>query len=479
LRKPPMYYWILSAAESVGGENTWAWRVPSAGASALTGLAIYCFATVWFGRAYGAVAGFGFLSIVALWSQSRSIDIDASNTLAATLTACVMVHLHVRRYAGNAGTGTVVWAFLGALAFGAALLLKGPGALPVVLGALIGPVVVYRRWLWSTAGVMVGGVLLAGAYAWLAHWTAGRYGIVPDVSGVKEGIQNLLPRDLTRLLRAAALSPQLFAFALPTSIGLVLAFHPLVLKVPDDPVRRVVRALAWSVLVGWGVCFVSGMVNPRYGYVTLPLLAALSGGVVRVFRKTGPDDSRAAADRFFRTVLTCTAVIVIGATVALTIVTWNRDNLRAALVCGIVLSVVVGTMTLRSLTRKPLGEAAAGTLTLFVLLTLPFAALELKTRTARSGLVPAGLIRDAVGEGTRVTAGRLVADQPELFYYANVNVDSVGDDLSDPARIKSRRWLVLDRREWEIWQAHAGTKLSRVTQTTSNKVPVIVAWYGE
>jgi len=479
LRKPPLQYWILAAAESVGGAGTWTWRVPSAGASALTGVVVAWFATLWFGRGAGWVAGLGFLSIVALWSQSRSADIDANNTLMSTLAACVIVHLHTHRARAFA------WVLAGGIAFGAALLLKGPATLPIVLGALLGPLLINRSFRPALGVVLLVGAALFAGYALLARQTVVAFGIVPDTSGVSEGLQNLMPRSAGRLLEALAVPPQLFAFSLPVSVGLILAFHPLVRDlfrrdVPDDADRRratIVRALAGSVLVGWGVCLMSGMVNPRYGYVTLPLLAPLAGGVVRLFMFTGETASRDKAARFFGVVLTCTAVGLGAAGLVLGGLSWSTDEQRVLLVVSTALSLVTVVYAIHLLKRHNLRRGALATGVVLVLLAVPFGAYENDRRSARSGLQTAWVLRDTVGAGTRVTTGRLMAYQPELFYYAQVQVDSIGDAVLEPQALIPGRWLVLDGREFDALNRSIPDRLHLVVQTTSNKKPVVMAWF--
>ena len=70
----------------------------------------------------------------------------------------------------------------------------------------------------------------------------------------------------------------MFLYSLPVSLSLVFGLNREVRG--NEPVRsRLMLALAGSVLLAWGVCFLSGMHLPRYAFVTLPLLCPLAGAV--------------------------------------------------------------------------------------------------------------------------------------------------------------------------------------------------------
>jgi len=141
LEKPPLYYWLASAAYSALGESETAARLPSllatlllVGATALVGARLY-------GSAAGLHAGFvaGLSLLPFLYGRAASMDM----LLAATAAAAV--GLLALRLLGLAGPRTV----LAAAAFaGLATLAKGP--LGLLLPALVvgGYVVATREWRW-------------------------------------------------------------------------------------------------------------------------------------------------------------------------------------------------------------------------------------------------------------------------------------------------------------------------------------------
>ncbi len=63
----------------------------------------------WFGAAAAGPAGVAVLAIIPLWDQDRAADIDALNTVAAVVTALLVLELihgpARRRWAWVAGAG--------------------------------------------------------------------------------------------------------------------------------------------------------------------------------------------------------------------------------------------------------------------------------------------------------------------------------------------------------------------------------------
>lgn len=272
LRKPPLHYQVLAATESLTGHaKPWVWRLPSVLWGALTTAVVAWAACGWWGPRAGWAAGLLQTGMVALWAQTRSCEIDALNTLLATIAAiaaayCVLPETR-RRLAASLWMAGSLFLLLAA---------KGPAGLPAVLGVTVAALVVVpgawkRVALWL--GWTLGAVLAAGAAAML-YVELRRRGLPLDLSGVQEGMDNLYDTRASRYVQALLLPVQLIAFALPASLGLawgLVRWHRLDLTL---------KLLLASVLASWAVCVVSGMVNPRYAYVTFPLAALAAGGVI-------------------------------------------------------------------------------------------------------------------------------------------------------------------------------------------------------
>jgi 4-amino-4-deoxy-L-arabinose transferase-like glycosyltransferase len=99
LAKPPLHYWLIAWSETIFGRaNVFVWRLPSA----ITGAALCAvacwFGQRWFGRIAGLISGFSSVGLITIWGQAHVADIDATNTLAAAITAFCGIELLVVRW---------------------------------------------------------------------------------------------------------------------------------------------------------------------------------------------------------------------------------------------------------------------------------------------------------------------------------------------------------------------------------------------
>ena len=132
LAKPPLDYWILAGLEKLTGHaNELIWRLPSAIAGSLTAVFLCWIGGRWFGRLGGFATGIGCCSLVTLWGQNHTAEINALNTLACVVTSCLLIDMGFM-----AQRRCAVIASAAGLAFGAAMLLKGPVGLTGISAAL-------------------------------------------------------------------------------------------------------------------------------------------------------------------------------------------------------------------------------------------------------------------------------------------------------------------------------------------------------
>ncbi|HTW95927.1 MAG TPA: glycosyltransferase family 39 protein [Tepidisphaeraceae bacterium] len=266
LKKPPLAYWMIALSETIFGRaNEWVWRFPSAFFSAVLAAALCLFSDNWFGRPAGIVAGFANLALVATWAQNRSADIDAMNSAAAVLAACGLIHLQAGPVKHRALT-----IILTGLAVGAALMIKGPEGMTVIGGAIFAPWIVQRKWNWVSLVPLAIGLCCFGAYAAAAYHQIRAEHLPLDLSGFAEAEQKATP-SVSRLLWMVMLTPTLFVFALPVSLVIPFAWNDR---------RPRARCLLYCVALAVIFAFCSGMTNPRYAYVILPMLCPLVGAVM-------------------------------------------------------------------------------------------------------------------------------------------------------------------------------------------------------
>lgn len=367
LRKPPLQYWVLAGVEKVTGvQSEWAWRVPSALFLGLTAAAVALAAGRWWSPRAAWIGGLLVAGMVAIWAQSRSCDIDALNTLLTTATALLWIELLRRDRAwipGAISTGVLLAGVLAA---------KGPAGLPVIVGVVLAGWVRSRfAWRYVLKPVVwlptLIGTALAGALAAAIYWALISRGLPLDFSGINEGVRNLYETQLSKLAEVFLLVPQLLVFSLPGSIFLVI----IVLKWRE--MDDTTRLAAGSVILGWAVCVLTGMVNPRYAYPTLPMLAAAVAG-------------------------TAAAVLDQKHLYARATVTW---------------AVIIA------------------------LLAAPLAWLNVKNRQSRSGFTAAATLRqiaDGHATPTRpVLVFQMLRYQPELLYYSGVPAQSLSENMPAPS----------------------------------------------
>jgi hypothetical protein len=83
---------------------------------------------------------------------------------------------------------------------------------------------------------------------------------------------------------------------------------------------------------------------------------------------------------------------------------------------------------------------------LTLLFAVPMAARKNAERRKKSAANVSAEIREVIGNATRVSAAGLVRDLPELFYYANVDVDNYGEfGLPQLAAAPGGHWVVLSQ----------------------------------
>ncbi len=141
------------------------------------------------------------------------------------------------------------------------------------------------------------------------------------------------------------------------------------------------------------------------------------------------------------------------------------------------MAVVAGVWTMRCWGRRCHAAGAVGIIVLLLLLMLPFASLKVHERTARSSYRAALELRSIIGT-SRVTAGYWVLNGPELFHYAQADVDFRRHGLTDPVGFSSDRWVVFHSREWRIWEARMPERFTRVTVLRTRGRNAILAWYA-
>lgn len=475
LRKPPLHYWILAGAEwLIGRADEWVWRLPSVVGAAWLGAGLCLLSSRWWGLRAGRITGFAYLALAALWSQFRSADIDALNTLAAVTAALCFIEIYTAPRPRSWR-----WAAAAGLAMGAALLLKGPAGMPLILGAIIGPVIANRRWsmawrqeIWVA---LLSGTFIFGAAAVGMYLHIESLGASIDTSGLKETADRMLLSGWRQFLEAAILPVRLFLYALPVSATVLFAMRPGFLRALDPAhafrLRSLLGTLAASLLIG----MVTGMTNPRYAYINLPLLALIAGSLAYAWRigALSPGDQRT----LLRLLLLFSGVLLIGLSAAMGwLFPWHRAPWAGAAITALIAGAAWALVDAIRHARHPrfLRLIAA----LLVLSSLVFAHIKNDRREKRSAYDAAQILRERAGDGPVIT-GLMLWTHPELFYYADVEVRPYNRyRFETPFELEEDRgWVVFHRWEWSVWSKAYPDRFRRAISLPTRVPGTVLVWY--
>ncbi len=468
LKKPPLDYWIVAGFELMTGHaNEWVWRFPSALAAAILAGVLCIVANRWFGKPAGIVAGLSHLALVAVWEQSRAADIDSMNSLFCVLGALGLIQLAIRP------KGWLITIATG-LAVGGGLMVKGPAGFTVIVGALIGPAIAnrmpamllrFRPWLAMTIGLAV-----FAAYA-VAVWHRCQIEhLQPDLSGLNEAADKSIHfSNPIFILEAMALPLILFVYSLPMSLAIPFCLQGPIWRDPDETRRRATRSIIGTLMVGSIVAILSGMINPRYAYVMLPLICLLAGAV-SACRVRG--ELSAASRQVARYVLDTSAIAFFGLIVAAAFAKWKLASSpdRAMILAAAVVALCTLLIYLR-------GKSATALAGLIVLTSFPLAVYFKQDRAKNSAYPAAMLLAEKLPAGTLITCSEFPMDHPELFYYSKMRVESYPTRFGSPLALPSGRWVVLTRTEYAALSQGPVNALSQVTELWPERNNAYLAWY--
>jgi len=487
LIKPPLHDWLIATAQILSGNhgNEFVWRMPSVVVAALLNMALYLFGARWFGRIGGIVSGLCGLGLLCLWGQARTADVDSTNTLACSVATLCLIEL----YFGRPGRR---WAWIGGagVALGATLMSKGPAGLPLILAVVIwalysrarreSSAVQLFQWI-DVWGPLLIGVALFATYAIAAQIALKQLHLPPDYSGVAEVGNKFYPSSFKQLLLALTIPAQLFAFALPVSVALPMVMVPEFRSAiaaseadGDMPRSRLAGALAVSVLISWGICIATGMVNPRYGYVTIAPLCLLAGALAASFPYQIPQ-----AQAVFRAVvLGCVVLLLVGG-VVLAAMAWRGGVGHVAMPVAFGIALVIALATFHRLSVEHDFVFAWGLAALLILAAVPFAYQFRLDRFDRSGFGQARPLRQYLGgPNAPVLTGAVLHSLPELFWYAGLHPQVTPTfALQNPRQYPGGCWVIMDPEEYHRWSIFAPRRLSRVRKFVSHKDEVYVAWF--
>ncbi len=469
LAKPPLDYWILASLEKLTGmANEGIWRLPSAIAGTLMAVFLCWIGGRWFGRLGGLTVGISCCGLVTLWGQNHTAEIDALNSLACVVTACLLIDVgffaqrHPAAIASAAG-----------LAFGAALLIKGPVGLTGISAALIGPAIFNRTaralkqpWPWISLAIGSG---MFGLYVVAALREFRILGLPLETSGVNEVWTHLWNEEdrITYLIPTLLLPGVLFVYAMPVSFFVPMAFYRPLWNAPtitspaisptispalfSDRRRQLLRAVVGTLVVACVISMLCGFSYPRYSYTWLPLICLVTGAVIEAWAQG--IYSRKITD-WLHVALVAAGIGFTGIMVVLAVLCIKEHAGGAALLfSSVALGLILNVLIIRWTLQNRPSWVAGGLISLLLLMGPPFGMREAADRWRRSAAQFAPIVRSRVPPGETVTTGHLLLDQPELFYYSRVNVESHPFTMWIPRNIPPAVGCC-----WKLWSMSTGKK---------------------
>jgi hypothetical protein len=93
---------------------------------------------------------------------------------------------------------------------------------------------------------------------------------------------------------------------------------------------------------------------------------------------------------------------------------------------------------------------------------------------ARSSFEAASVLRETVGEGSTVVAGRMILSKPELFWYAGVVVRSPGQRELKLDEIPIGATAVLFKSEWDRFSTANADQFELIRELSMHPRPAYV-----
>ena len=483
LAKPPLDYWILAGLEKLTGQaNELIWRLPSAIAGSVRAVFVCWIGGRWFGRLGGFAAGIGCSGMVTLWGQNHTAEIDALNCLACVVTSCLLIDLGFMAQKRHAAIASAA-----GLAFGAAMLLKGPVGLTGIGAALIGPAIFNRttralKQPWPWIALAIGGFMFA-IYAALALREFRVQGLSLETSGVNEIWINLWNQDrITYLIPTLLLPVILLVYAMPVSFFFPMAFYgplwksgTISVEIFPERQRRLLRAVVGTLAIACAITILCGFSFPRYSYTWLPLICLAAGAVVEAWRRG--IYPRNITD-WLHVALAATGItFAVGTVVLVVLCLIARAGNPIVLFGSAALGVVLSVLIIRWILQNHQPRAVGGVIAMILLAGPLYGLREAADRQHRSAAKFAAILRTRVPPGETVTTGHLVLDQPEIFYYARINVESHPFTMFIPREYPTSRWMLLEPAEFDVWQQKMSGRLTDIQSMQNQGVSAILAWY--
>lgn len=292
LRKPPGTQWAMAISSMVFGRTEFAVRCVSVLAVVAGAALSWFFARRWFGtdghaRRCGLAAGLLFPLTPLFWYPGRSAEIESLHNTCVLAALLLGIDLLAGQARSRAKLLQLSAAFAAALT--ATALVKGPAAIPALIGVLIACCLVMRsvRPLFRSAFwlSLLGAGLAIGGVTWAIVARASSLPLAP----VTQSPAGFL-WDTAKLASILLLPISSLVSALPGSLLLPWAFRKSVSS--DDPGRRIAQILVLTIAVTLLLYTVLGVSNNRYAMPVLTLVPIAAAFAFRGFSQATEESDK-------------------------------------------------------------------------------------------------------------------------------------------------------------------------------------------
>ena len=114
-------------------------------------------------------------------------------------------------------------------------------------------------------------------------------------------------------------------------------------------------------------------------------------------------------------------------------------------------------------------------LPIILLTAIPFANLAIADHDDRSAYAAAQILIQHIPPGSTLTTGNLVMNEPELFYYSRMNVESYPDKFLSSFDLPTSRWILLDGDEYAAQSTNPN--VHDALNINPAGASIVLAWY--
>lgn len=470
LRKPPLQYWLIGSLQQLTGQSgTWIWRLPAVLASSLLGGVLVRLATRHASVAAGWCTGLAYASLIPLWLQNRSADIDAANTAAAVIGALALIQLHDRPIKSKRLLSLMAMATLGTAA---TLMLKAHAAMPVILAAWLAPWLADRQrarkpWDWRLCSPILLGTIPLLIWGALVYQQFEHQPHLADTRGLAEMSSNITGH-IKDYLAALLLPVHLLLYALPVSLALLFGERQTSTQDNTHQATTMLhRYLPATILLATLIYMLAATHKPRYAFPVLPLLAPLAGIMLAQWL-TGTTTERR------QQVITKAVGIVLWLWVILHLVVsvllMRERHPSIILISSMALCIVAAMGCELNLRKAQRARSLILLAVVLVSLIVPIA-IGRDLDQQRGGYVAATQLIELTNNtpGQIILARKVAFDQPELFYYAGHPTSALPQDVETLIRQYPQCTLVLHPSEYDAMHKQLMPWITREAQLTMHE----------